>query len=66
MDQWQWTRRGGRQLPEIQWGRTVSRRTSDTPQGTQLDGAWKDDLWLATQGLCVRDREMGSQVSGED
>ena len=41
LGQWQWTRKGWRQLQKIQWGRKESRRTSEIPQSTWLSGAQK-------------------------
>ena len=39
LDQWPWRRKDWRQPQEIQQGRKKSRNTSETSQGTWLDGA---------------------------
>ena len=63
LGQWQWRRRGWRQLQKIQPGRMESRRTSETPPGTLLGNVASGS---ATMSLWLRNRKVRSQVSGID
>ena len=63
LGQWQWRRRGCRQLQEIQWGKMVNRRTNETPQGTWLGRARKGSLWLCYTGPLAEKRKSG--ISGK-
>ena len=40
LTQWQRTRRGLWQLPEVQRGGMGNMKTNETPQGTWLSGTW--------------------------
>ena len=44
----------------------MSRRTSETPQGMWLGGAWKGCLWLCYAGHLDERQKVRSQVIGED
>ena len=61
--QWQWRRKGLRQLQEIQRRKRESRRTSETPQGTWLGGARKGSLWLCYAGPLIGRQKSG--ISGK-
>ena len=62
LSQWQWRKRGWRQPQEIQQGKRVSRRTSETPLGMWLGGARKGSLWLCYAGSLVERQKSG--ISG--
>ena len=63
LGQWQWTRRGWRQLKEVQRGRKESKTTSETPQGTWLGIAQRCSLWLCFAESLAEKRK--SEISGK-
>ena len=59
-------RKGWKQPHEIQQEKKESKRTRETPQGTWLDGAQKDSLWLCYTGPLAEKGKVRSQVSSID
>ena len=59
LDQWQWTRRGWRQLQEIQRGKGREKRTNDTPQGPWLCSTRKGSFWLCYAGPLAEKQKSG-------